>query len=266
VREPAPRPSLSYAEYLELDALLALQRPLSDPVEHDELLFIVVHQIYELWFRQLLHELDALYASLAEGDHPHSFATLKRVRAILKTMVGQIDVLETMSPTSFRSFRERLQSASGLESTQFREVEMLCGRKRASHIERAPTAALRDRLLRRFCAPTLYDGLLRYLAARSYAVPESLLSRNFTANVEANDELQELLARIYREDAGTAQICELLVDFDEGFQEWRYRHVKMVERTIGSLSGTGGSSGVAYLRTTLFQPFFPDLWEVRNRL
>jgi tryptophan 2,3-dioxygenase len=257
---------VSYASYLELDALLALQRPLSDPAEHDEMLFIVVHQVYELWFRQLLHELDALYQSLADGDHPHSFATLKRVRAILKTMVGQIDILETMSPSSFRSFRERLQSASGLESTQFREVEMICGRKRATHIERAPTAKQRERLLRRFCNPTLYDGLLRYLAARCYAVPETLLSRNVTGNIEPSEELQALLARIYREDAGTAQICELLVDFDEGFQEWRYRHVKMVERTIGSRGGTGGSSGVAYLRTTLFQPFFPDLWEVRNRL
>jgi tryptophan 2,3-dioxygenase len=261
-----PRPTLSYAEYLELDALLGLQRPLSDPVEHDEHLFIVVHQIYELWFRQLLHELDALYVRLADGDHAQSFSTLKRVRAILKTMVGQIDVLETMSPTSFRSFRERLQSASGLESTQFREVELVCGRKRASCIERAPTAEQRERLLRRFCAPTLYDGLLRYLAAHSHPVPEALLARDITRNIDPSPELQDLLARIYREDANTTQICELLVDFDEGFQEWRYRHVKMVERTIGSRGGTGGSSGVSYLRTTLFQPFFPDLWEVRNQL
>jgi tryptophan 2,3-dioxygenase len=266
VREPVPSPALSYTDYLQLDTLLGLQRPLSDPAEHDEFLFIVVHQVYELWFRQLLHELDALYRSLAEGDHPHSFSTLKRVRAILKTMVGQIDVLETMSPTSFHSFRERLQSASGLESTQFREVELICGRKRASYIDRAPTREQRERLLSRFCAPTLYDGLLAYLAARCYAVPEALLKRNVTHNVEPSAELQELLARIYREDAGTAQICEQLVDFDEGFQEWRYRHVKMVERTIGTRSGTGGSSGVAYLRTTLFQPFFPDLWEVRNQL
>ena len=260
------RSSLTYTEYLQLDTLLALQRSLSDPPEHDERLFIVVHQVYELWFGQLLHELDALCASLADGDHPQSFSTLKRVRAILKTMVGQVDVLETMTPTGFQSFRERLQTASGLESTQFREVEFVCGHKRESAIERAASPGSRERLRKRFAAPTLYDALLAYLAARCYAVPPALLARDVTRDVEPSEELQSLLARIYREDAGTAQICELLVDIDEGFQEWRYRHVKMVERTIGSRSGTGGSSGVAYLRSTLFRPFFPDLWAVRDHL
>jgi tryptophan 2,3-dioxygenase len=263
---PVPSTSLSYAEYLQLDKLLALQRTLSDPPEHDELLFIVVHQVYELWFRQLLHEIDALCISLAEGDHPHSFSALKRVRTILKTMVGQIDVLETMGPTGFQSFRERLQSASGLESTQFREVEFLCGHKRASFIERTKDDEARQRLRRRFDAPTLYDAFIAYLSARCYAVPPALLVRDVTREVEPSEELQTLLARIYREDTGTTQICELLVDFDEGFQEWRYRHVKMVERTIGSQSGTGGSTGVQYLRGSLFRPFFPDLWQVRDRL
>ena len=258
--------SLTYPAYLELETLLSLQRPRSAPVEHDEMLFIVVHQVYELWFRQLLHELDALCVGLVAGDHTCAFRTLRRLCTILKTLVGQVDVLETMSPTSFRSFRTRLEAASGMESSQFREIELACGHKQKAHVTRIEDPTTRERLERRLEQPSVYDAFLRYLVRRGQAVPCALLERNVSEPIEPSEALQAVLLDVYRRDPGTAQICELLVDLDEGFQEWRYRHVKMVERTIGNRRGTGGSAGVEYLRGTLFKPFFPDLWAIRDQL
>ena len=208
----------SYASYLALDEILGAQRPLSD--EHDEMLFIVVHQVYELWFKQLLHELDHAQVELERGEGTHALHTLKRVLTILKVVVAQIDVLETMTPRQFLSFRERLSTASGFQSRQFRELEELL--------------------------PTMFDSLVRYLGVRG--------------------DIQDALVEVYRADDIGAQLCERFVDLDEGLQEWRYRHVKMVERTIGAAHGTGGSKGAAYLRSTLFQPVFPELWAVRDRL
>ena len=259
--------SVTYSSYLKLDELLALQQPVSEGPEHDETLFIVIHQVYELWFKQILHELDHLQALLEQGDPARALQTLKRVLTILKVVVAQIDVLETMTPLEFLSFRERLESGSGFQSFQFRELEFVLGLRNAAHLERyAPGSAHRRRLEERLAAPSLWDSFLRYLSAAGYAVPRELLERDPHRPVESTPALHPVLIEAYRRDPVAASLCERLVDLDEGMQEWRYRHVKMVQRTIGTKRGTGGSAGAAYLVTTLNRPVFPDLWDIRTEL
>jgi tryptophan 2,3-dioxygenase len=264
--------SLTYAGYLKIPELLALQQPLSvDPdtgqSEHDEMLFIVIHQVYELWFRQQLHEGDRLVERLIAGDGVHASTTLKRMLTILKTMVKQIDVLETMTPVDFHSFRSFLSSSSGFQSAQFREFEFLLGNKNPRMMAFQPEgSAERAALERRFAAPTLYDAFAQFISLQGHSVPAELLSRDVTQPVREWPAFQETLLSLYRGHPAERGVCELLVDFDEGVQEWRYRHVKMVERTIGFKQGTGGSPGAAYLRTTLFNPLFPDLWAIRTNL
>ena len=258
--------ALTYSSYLELDRLLELQRPRSEGPEHDELLFIVVHQVYELWFKQLLHELDHAGRRLAVGESHAARHTLKRILTILKVMVAQLDILETMTPLEFLSFRERLEAASGFQSDQFRQLEFAVGKKDARALERfAEGGRAHTELARRLGEPTLWDAFVGHLARAGYAPPDDALRRDLTAPLAANPGLQEVLIEVYRTDPENAELCERLVDLDEGIQEWRYRHVKMVERTIGIKPGTGGSAGSPYLRTTL-QPLFPDLWEIRSRL
>ena len=257
----------SYGEYLELDALLALQRPLSAGPEHDEMLFIVIHQVYELWFKELLHEEEYLEGLLTRNDGPRARHTLKRILTILKVMVAQLDILETMTPLEFLSFRDRLESGSGFQSWQFRELEFALGRKHAGALERYPAGSEgRRRLERRLAAPTLWDAFLRHLAANGIEVPQADLGRDVTCPIEPSPALQPVLIDLYRNRPGLADLCERLVDLDEGIMEWRYRHVKMVQRTIGTRRGTGGSTGAAYLLGTLNQPLFPDLWTIRTEL
>ena len=259
--------SVTYSSYLKLDQLLSLQQPLSEGPEHDETLFIVIHQVYELWFKEMLHELDYLKVLLARGDVPRSLNTLKRVLTILKVVVAQIDVLETMTPLEFLSFRERLESGSGFQSFQFRELEFVLGAKNPAALGRYPAGGeQRRRLERRLAEPTVWDAFLRYLAAAGYPISSALLDRDVTKPPESTPELHPILIDIYRRDAMGASLCERLVDLDEGIQEWRYRHVKMVQRTIGTKRGTGGSAGAEYLATTLDKPIFPDLWAIRTEL
>ena len=258
---------VTYSSYLKIDDLLRLQQPLSDGPEHDEMLFIIIHQVYELWFREILHELDELKRRLLANNHPGACGTLKRILTILKTLVAQIDVLETMTPVSFTSFRHRLESGSGFQSAQFREVEFVCGVKRREIMSlHEPDSEARTRLERRFREPTVYDAFLGYLKMNGYDMPPEALERDITMPPREWPLVQSILIDIYHHHPVHRQVCELLVDFDEGMQEWRYRHVKMVERTIGFKQGTGGSSGAGYLRTTLFQPLFPDLWAIRSEL
>ena len=258
---------LVYAGYLKLDELLNLQHPQAEDPEHDEVLFIIIHQVYELWFKEILHELDYLQGLLVGGDTPRAGHTLKRILTILKILVAQLDVLETMTPTEFLTFRHRLETASGFQSYQFREVEFALGMKDRESVDRFPEdSEQRERLEARFKAPTLWDAFLRYLEGAGYDVPAELLERDLTKPVESSPELQRILVEVYRKDAEATQICERLTDLDEGLQEWRYRHVKMVERTIGTKRGTGSSTGSEYLRTTLFKPAFPDLWAIRTEL
>jgi tryptophan 2,3-dioxygenase len=259
--------AVTYSDYLRLDDLLALQQPRSDGPEHDELLFIVIHQVYELWFKEVLHEVDYV-KRLLERDEPHRAQhTLKRILTILKVLVAQLDILETMTPLEFLSFRARLEAASGFQSDQFRQLEFVVGVKSAAAIERFPAGSRgRGQLERRYRESTLWDAFLTYLAREGYTLTPDLLSRDVTEPIAPSTAVQHVLVDIYRRDPKNAELCERLIDLDEGMQEWRYRHVKMVERTIGAKPGTGGSEGAAYLLKTLSQPIFPDLWQIRSRL
>jgi tryptophan 2,3-dioxygenase len=258
-------PALTYSSYLALDDVLGAQHPRSD--EHDEMLFIVIHQVYELWFKQLLHELAHLQRRLEDGDTPHTLTTLKRILTILKVAVAQIDVLETMTPRQFLGFRSRLEAASGFQSAQFRELEAVLGRRDPQVFEHyAEAGDARTRIAAAMARPSLFDSFLRYLGAAGYDVPADALARDVSRPLDASSAIQRVLLAVYRDDGEPAQVAERLVDLDEGMQEWRYRHVKMVERTIGIKPGTGGSPGVSYLRTTLSHPVFPDLWAIRSQL
>lgn len=257
----------TYTEYLKIDELLELQHRLSDGPEHDEMLFIVIHQVYELWFKQVLHEVDHLETLLARNDVHRAQHTLKRILTILKVLVAQLDILETMTPLEFLSFRDRLDAGSGFQSYQFRELEFALGAKEPRALERYPAGSdARRRLERRLAAPTLWDAFLRYLAANGVPVPKADLTRDVTRRVEPSAELRSALVEMYRHRPELAALCERLVDLDEGLMEWRYRHVKMVQRTIGTRRGTGGSAGAEYLKTTLDHPLFPDLWAIRTEL
>lgn len=258
---------LTYGSYLRLDELLRLQTPVSDGPEHDEMLFIIIHQVYELWFREILHELDHLQGLLAADDAPRAQHTLKRILTILKVLVSQVDVLETMTPLEFLTFRDRLESGSGFQSFQFRALEFALGYKRRGAVDHYPEGSEARRILEdRFTRPTLWDAFLAFLDRNGYRLPESALQRDVTRPIEPSPEVQRVLIDIYRNDPLLTGLCERLVDLDEGVQEWRYRHVKMVERTIGTKPGTGGSSGAEYLKSTLFRPLFPDLWAIRSEL
>ncbi len=264
--DASPKP-LTYSRYLKIDELLELQQPLSEGPEHDEMLFIVIHQVYELWFKEVLHELRWLQEALESNDTPRALGTFKRILTILKTLVAQVDVLETMTPVSFNSFRDRLESASGFQSAQFREVEFILGHKDSRMMRHHPADSPGGRRLQELMGErTLYDSFLGYLAANGYAVPKDLLERDVSQPIAASAELQDTLLEVYRQDPLGTMVCERLVDLDEGLQEWRYRHVKMVERTIGTKTGTGGSAGAEYLKTTLFKPLYPDLWAIRSHL
>jgi tryptophan 2,3-dioxygenase len=265
--ETQPPAAVTYASYLKIDELLELQQPRSTGPEHDEMLFIVVHQVYELWFKELLHEFDRVRRLLEDDESHRAQHTLKRILTILKVMVAQLDILETMTPLEFFSFRARLEAASGFQSDQFRQIEFLLGLKSERAIQRFPEGGRARRALeRRYRESTLWDAFLHYLAREGHGVPSALLSRDVTARVEPSVDVQQILVKIYRTDTKNAELCERLVDLDEGVQEWRYRHVKMVERTIGAKPGTGGSAGAAYLRETIGTPAFPDLWEIRSQL
>ena len=268
--------AITYISYLKVDELLQLQQPESDG-EHDEMLFIIIHQTYELWFKQMLHEIAELQRVLEAGLTHRALAILGRVRTIMKTCVGQLDILETMTPLQFNTFRGRLQSSSGFQSAQFREFEAVLGRRdqagagaekhtgmgMAEHlIEGSPARARVEAAMRR---ASLWDSTLHYLADRGHAIDASVLNRDVTVGYESNEGVQDVLLDVHHNDPDAAAVCERLVDLDEGLQEWRYRHVKMVERTIGHKMGSGGSSGVGYLASTLFRPVFADLWAIRSR-
>lgn len=253
----------NYSDYLKVRELLSLQTPLSEGPEHDEMLFIIIHQTYELWFKELIHEFSASQVALESGDTHRALAILARIRTILKICVAQIDILETMTPLQFNSFRDRLGESSGFQSAQFREVEAILGRRderTASHLLPEDRVRVEARMRSR----SLWDSVLRYVDSRGFEIPESILNRDVSAPYQSDQAVQRSLIALHRDDAEASLVCERLVDIDEGLQEWRYRHVKMVERTIGGKGGTGGSSGANYLRHTLFTPTFADLWEIRS--
>lgn len=269
---------VTYTTYLRVDELLELQIPLSDGPEHDELLFITIHQVYELWFKQILHEAVALQVALEAGETARSLALMGRIRTIVKTCVSQVDVLETMTPLQFQSFRTRLASASGFQSAQFRELEAVLGRRdqagesaesgsgmaMAEHL--TPGSPARARVEAAMSRRSLWDSALRYFAHRGHDIPRGVLDRDPERPYEPSVQVQEALVAMYRGDDRARAVAEALTDIDEGIAEWRYRHVMMVQRTIGHKMGSGGSAGVGYLRSTLFHPAFADLWEMRSQL
>jgi tryptophan 2,3-dioxygenase len=260
--------SENYASYLKLDELLRLQRPLSDGPEHDEMLFIVIHQVHELWFKQMLHELKLLQLALENGHSPTVMRTLKRLVTVVKTLLAQVDVLETMTPVSFSSFRERLHTAGGRRSRQFRELEIVLGRRDEALFDGFPEEGPdRSRLEGAVARRPLYDSFLRYLVHIGYTVPSEVLERDVTQPYQPHSKVQDALEDIYTTDPTAWQVCELLVDLDEALQAWRYRHLKMVERTVGGgVERGGGAEAFDHLRQRLLEQVFPDLWQVRRRL
>jgi tryptophan 2,3-dioxygenase len=258
---------LTYSSYLRLDELLALQQPRSTPPEHDEMLFIVVHQTYELWFKLLLHEFDKIKDDFKAGRLFEAVASFKRTRTIMKTLVEQLDVVETLTPLSFASFRDRLETASGFQSAQFRELEFQLGYKREAML-RFQTQGTPDylRLVQRLREHSVVDCFYLFLEHFGVAIPAVLRQREPTLPAASNDAVADGILRLYKSQPQLEFLFELMTDFDEGFQEWRYRHIKLVERTIGSKQGTGGSLGIEFLKKSLFLPLFPDLWAIRHKL
>ncbi len=258
--------NLTYASYLHLDQLLNIQRPRSQPPEHDEMLFIIVHQCYELWFKLLLHEFDKIKEDFVRNDLYGAIATFKRTRTIMKTMVEQVDVVETLTPLSFNSFRDRLENASGFQSVQFRELEYQLGYKRAAMLKYHEGMPDFDRLVGRLNEPSVVDAFYTFLEQRGVTIPAELRQRDLTLQAIPNEPVEDGILRLYKTRPELQILFELMADFDEGFQEWRYRHIKLVERTIGSKRGTGGSLGVEFLKQSLFHPIFADLWAIRHKL
>jgi tryptophan 2,3-dioxygenase len=265
--EHSRMPPLTYASYLDLEKLLTLQKPRSSPAEHDETLFIIIHQTYELWFKQLLHEFEKIKRDFSAGDLFGAIHSFKRVRTIMKVLVAQVDILETMTPSSFSSFRDRLETASGFQSVQFREIEFVLGYKRASALAYVkPDFPGYDRLQLLLNERTVIDHFYDFLATRDAKIPEELTKRDVTQPNGPNEEVQEEILRLYKSAPECSILFELMTDFDEGLQEWRYRHIKLVERTIGAKKGTGGSPGVPFLKESLFKPIFHDLWAIRHEM
>ncbi|WP_460878915.1 tryptophan 2,3-dioxygenase [Rhodanobacter koreensis] len=261
---------MTYGGYLHLDTLLSAQQPLSQPPHHDEMLFIVQHHVSELWMKLLIHELKAAVAHLQIDDVDACLKILARVKQVQRQLFEQWAVLETLTPSEYLEFRGVLGPSSGFQSLQYRQIEFLLGNKNAAMLkvfahDPAAQAMLRDVLE----APSLYDEFLRYLARRGHAVPSALLQRDWTQPYQRNEALLPTLRRIYEERADfwpEYHLCEQLVDVEESFQLWRFRHMKTVERIIGHRRGTGGSSGVSFLKKALELEFFPELLDVRTIL
>lgn len=254
-----------YHAYLALDELLSIQRTRTG--EHDELLFLVTHQVHELWFKQILHELARLQDHLADGADGAALRTLQRTAALVRTVVANADVMATLTPRQFNSFRHALGGGSGAQSTQFRRIEAVLGRRDPQMFEYyqvgAGERAELEQVLRR---PTVFDSLARFLADRGFPMPDSLLDRDVSKPPAPSEDVQQALQKAYLEDGVIAQICDALIEVDQCFQQWRYHHVKFVAAIIGDKTGTGGSSGIPYLRSTLFHQMFPDLWAMRSKL
>ena len=255
--ESSAKTPLSYNEYLKVRELLSLQRTLSEPTSHDELLFIVIHQTYELWFKQILHEIDASLRWMREGRAFRVNHSLRAVVGIEKVMVSQIHILETMAQIGFLEFRDKLNPASGFQSMQFRELEFVSGQKD----ERILESFRRDefayqRLRRRFEEPTIGDEF--WSLAERFGLQADTHEARVSAVVEILTHPEKYAELFVMQD--------LLIEHDENFSLWRYHHVLMVERMLGMKRGTGGSEGVGYLMTTLQKKFFPELWEARTHL
>ena len=262
------RGELTYAGYLQLPTLLSAQQPVSD--HHDEMLFIIQHQVTELWLKQLVHELRSAIALITADDLSPALKRLARVKAIQRQMFEQWSVLETLTPVEYVQFRDSLGKASGFQSPQYRTVEFLLGNKNPQMLAVfAHDPVLHDALRADLESPSLYDAFLRFLARRGHDVPAAVLDRDVTQPYAADPGVTEVLRRIYADPHqhwDAYEMCEELVDVEESFQLWRFRHLKTVERIIGFKRGTGGSSGASFLQKALELTFFPELLDVRTLL
>lgn len=248
-----PDPGLTYSKYLKVDEIISLQKPLSSPVAHDEMLFIVIHQVYELWFKQILFEMEAMVESLSRKELLRCTRSLERVTEIFKVLVQQIDILETMTPVEFNQFRSHLNPASGFQSAQFRELELLLGADPKDYekfFEMEPEWAAR--LKNRSAKPNVKKTFVAFLESAGLAKKGGDLTQ----------AIFELYEKPQHQDIQI--LCEHLIKLDELVSLWRFRHVQMVERMIGMKRGTGGSLGVSYLQGTLKKRFFNELWEART--
>jgi tryptophan 2,3-dioxygenase len=271
---PESERRLSYNGYLKVGELTALQNLLSAPPHHDEMLFIIIHQTYELWFKQILHEVDAARHRLDQDDVLGATRVLRRCCEIERVLVAQIDVLETMTPMDFLAFRDHLYPASGFQSSQFREIEFVSGLKEPRYLQYyEPATPERARLEARLAGPTLRDSFYDLLRRRGFDLPEGGADPEAPEASEALEDNRRArvreLVRLYREverHYDLFLLAERLMDYDELFSLWRLRHVQMVERVIGGRPGTGGSEGSQYLRSTTDRRFFPELWDLRNEL
>ena len=261
---------MSYAGYLCLDGLLSQQRPLSSPPHHDEMLFIIQHQVSELWIKQLIHELSAAIRHVQQDQLDPCFKILSRAKLIQMQLFDQWAVLETLTPSEYMEFRGVLGHASGFQSYQYRKLEFLLGNKNRDALKVfVDFPVIHKELQTALEAPSLYDEFLRHLKRRGLAIPEASIERDWSEPYEKNEELVEVLRQIYerpREYWDAYEMCEKLVDVEEYFQLWRFRHMKTVERIIGFRPGTGGSSGVGFLKQALNLTFFPELFAVRTGL
>ena len=262
------REEMSYGSYLALDTLLDAQHPMSE--HHDEMLFIVQHQTSELWLKLVLHETRSAMELLAADEMRIALKRIARVKHIQRTLTDQWSVLATLTPTEYQEFRPYLGHASGFQSWQYRAVEFALGNKHAGmlpvHAADPEAHAVLSALLE---APSLYDEFLRYLSRRGYPIPTRVLERDVTTAHELNAELVAVLTDIYRDAEqhwDVYEACEELVDLEDNFQLWRFRHLKTVQRTIGMKTGTGGSSGVGFLQRALDLTFFPELFAVRTEI
>ena len=254
---------LSYAGYLSLDGLLAQQRPLSQPQHHDEMLFIIQHQVSELWIKLIIHELSAAIDHIRHDRLPPALKILSRVKLIQMQLFEQWSVLETLTPSEYMEFRGVLGNASGFQSYQYRKLEFLLGNKNADTIKVfAHDASIYDDLLHTLQSPSLYDEFLRYLGRHGFNIAAECLNRDWSKPYTRNEALIDTFREIYhnsRQHWEAYEMCEKLVDVEEYFQLWRFRHLKTVERIIGFRPGTGGSSGAGFLRQALELTFFPEL-------
>lgn len=262
--------TLTYEKYLQVPELLNLQNRLAEPTAHDEMLFIIIHQVYELWFKQILHEVEACMLAVRNDELMEMLRATKRITRIQETLTSQVGILETMTPNDFNLFRERLNPASGFQSLQFRILEFRLGAKNPSYLNffRADAAGL-AKLEKVMGEPTLYDEVLHAMARRGIKIPKTVLERDTSKAHTSDDAVIDAFVTIYQNPKANYDLylcAEALMDIDENFLLWRQRHVAMVERMIGARRGTGGSSGAAYLATTLSKRFFPEIWDVRNRL
>ena len=264
------RQNLSYGAYLHLDELLSAQHPVSRPEHHDELLFIVQHQTSELWLKLVLHELQEVARRLAADDLRPALKGLARVKHIQRQLTEQWSVLATLTPSEYSEFRSFLGTSSGFQSAQYRAVEFVLGNKDAAMLSMFDDQpAARAQLEQALAAPSLYDEFLRHLHRHGHDVPAALLERDVTAPHAFTPELVPVFRRVYEhshEFWEAYETCEELVDLEENMQFWRFRHLKTVERTIGFKRGTGGSSGVGFLRKALDLTFFPELYAVRTEI